>query len=168
MAGASCETPRGSHSSGTTLARRLKQPTRIAGPKTGLELLPRYPYSALLPVGFALPLPSPEARCALAAPFHPYPPPPFIPPPQAGESGVGEGGTFSVALSLRSLPLARRMPRRTLSGTVSPWSPDFPRRLRAAAARPTDVQEMRCKAPAVKGGRVNRHPGSRCFAPRSG
>src|SRR5690554_2425832 len=76
MAGASCETPRGSHSSGTTLARRLKQPTRIAGPKTGLELLPRYPYSALLPVGFALPLPSPEARCALAAPFHPYPPSP--------------------------------------------------------------------------------------------
>src|SRR5690606_36120367 len=47
-------------------------------------------------------------------------------------------------------------PRRTLSGTVSPWSPDFPRRLRAAAARPTDRIEMRCRAPAVKGGRSGR------------
>jgi len=28
-------------------------------------------YSVLLPVGFAVPLPLPEARCALAAPFHP-------------------------------------------------------------------------------------------------
>jgi len=25
----------------------------------------------LLPVGFAVPLPLPEARCALTAPFHP-------------------------------------------------------------------------------------------------
>ena len=31
------------------------------------------PYSVLLPVGFALPPPLPEARCALAAPFHPCP-----------------------------------------------------------------------------------------------
>ena len=31
----------------------------------------RRPYSVLLPVGFAMPLPSPEARCALTAPFHP-------------------------------------------------------------------------------------------------
>ncbi len=30
------------------------------------------PYSVLLPVGFALPLPLPDARCALTAPFHPY------------------------------------------------------------------------------------------------
>jgi len=29
------------------------------------------PYSVLLPVGFAVPLPLPVARCALAAPFHP-------------------------------------------------------------------------------------------------
>src|SRR5262249_61085538 len=33
-------------------------------------------YSVLLPVGFALPLPLPAARCALTAPFHPCPSPP--------------------------------------------------------------------------------------------
>src|SRR5262245_21759074 len=31
----------------------------------------RRPYSVLLPVGFAVPLPLPAARCALTAPFHP-------------------------------------------------------------------------------------------------
>ncbi len=30
-----------------------------------------HPYLVLLPVGFALPLPLPAARCALTAPFHP-------------------------------------------------------------------------------------------------
>ena len=38
---------------------------RGACPKT------RRSYSVLLPVGFALPLPLPPARCALTAPFHP-------------------------------------------------------------------------------------------------
>jgi hypothetical protein len=33
------------------------------------------PYSVLLPVGFALPSPLPETRCALTAPFHPCCPP---------------------------------------------------------------------------------------------
>ncbi len=32
------------------------------------------PYVVLLPVGFTMPLPLPVARCALTAPFHPYPP----------------------------------------------------------------------------------------------
>ena len=32
----------------------------------------RSPYSILLRVGFAVPLPLPVARCALTAPFHPY------------------------------------------------------------------------------------------------
>ena len=31
----------------------------------------RRPYSVLLPVGFAVPFPSPGTRCALTAPFHP-------------------------------------------------------------------------------------------------
>ena len=31
------------------------------------------PYSILLPVGFAVPQALPPARCALAAPFRPYP-----------------------------------------------------------------------------------------------
>ena len=34
----------------------------------------RRPYSVLLPVGFAVPLALPQARCALTAPFHPYRP----------------------------------------------------------------------------------------------
>jgi hypothetical protein len=42
--------------------------------------------------------------------------------------------------SLWHFPWGR--PRRTLSGTLSPWSPDFPRCLRTAAARPTDGSYM--------------------------
>jgi len=57
---------------------------------------PRRPYSVLLPVGFAVPFPLPETRCALTAPFHPY-------------RGIrnARGGLLSVALSLRSAPLSR-------------------------------------------------------------
>src|ERR1044071_7136246 len=62
---------RDGHSSATPVARRLKQPTRTA-PGQGLRLSPRCrPYSVLLPVGFTVPLPLPETRCALTAPFHP-------------------------------------------------------------------------------------------------
>jgi hypothetical protein len=39
--------------------------------RTDPGFLPSRSYSVLLPVGFAVPLPSPEARCALTAPFHP-------------------------------------------------------------------------------------------------
>ncbi|AEI03854.1 hypothetical protein OCA5_c27370 [Afipia carboxidovorans OM5] len=39
-------------------------------PKTNFPLC--RPYSVLLPVGFAMPPPLPETRCALTAPFHPY------------------------------------------------------------------------------------------------
>jgi len=45
------------------------------------------PYSVLLPVWFAMPVPLPDPRCALTAPFHPC----LI---RRG------GGSFSVALSL--------------------------------------------------------------------
>src|SRR6202521_2080309 len=56
-------------------------------------LSPCRPYSVLLPVGFAVPPPSPEARCALAAPFHPC-------------RGIftPRRSTFTVALSLGSPP----------------------------------------------------------------
>jgi hypothetical protein len=72
---------------------------------------PRRPYSVLLPVGFAVPCPSPGTRCALTAPFHPCPSKPK--PRQA-------------VCSLWHFPWGH--PRRTLSGTVCPWSPDFPPR----------------------------------------
>jgi len=52
------------------------------------------PYSVLLPVGFTVPRPSPAARCALTAPFHPCP----------WAVAGGTGGLLSVALSLGSPP----------------------------------------------------------------
>ncbi len=55
----------------------------------------RRPYLVLLPVGFTLPPPLPAARCALTAPFHPYP---------RGQRTGGAGGLLSVALSLGSPP----------------------------------------------------------------
>ena len=82
-------TERGSHSSGTALARSLLQPTRMTGPETGWTLArPRHPYSVLLPVGFAVPSMSPCPRWALTPPFHPY--------------SAKRSGLLSVALSLRS------------------------------------------------------------------
>ena len=42
------------------------------GPGATLSRAPGHPYLVLLPVGFAVPRPSPAARCALTAPFHPY------------------------------------------------------------------------------------------------
>ena len=81
-----------------------------------------HPYLVLLPVGFALPPPLPEARCALTAPFHPCRP----------ARRLRVGGMF-----LWHFPWGR--PRRALPGTVFPWSPDFPRPAlrRKAAIRPS-------------------------------
>jgi hypothetical protein len=70
---------------------------------------PHRPYSVLLPVGFAVPPTLPPARCALTAPFHPY-----LPLLSLGRA----------VCSLWHFPWAHA--RRTLSGTVCPWSPDFP------------------------------------------
>ncbi len=58
-----------------------------------------HPYSVLLPAGLAMPLPLPAARCALTAPFHPY--------PERGpdrDPAQVQGGLLSVALSLGSPP----------------------------------------------------------------
>ena len=50
------------------------QPGRRGGnaPASAVTRFAGRPYSALLPVGFAMPPPSPGARWALAPPFHPY------------------------------------------------------------------------------------------------
>jgi hypothetical protein len=53
------------------------------------------PYLVLLRVGFTMPPPLPPERCALTAPFHPYP-----------TLARAEGGIFSVALAV-SRPLRR-------------------------------------------------------------
>ena len=93
---------------------------------------PRRPYSALLPVGFAVPLPSPEARCALTAPFHPYPP---------------CGRRFVFCGTFPGVAPAGRYPAPCLRGART-----FLDASRAAAARPTDPLGMgMCVAP-VKGG----------------
>ena len=91
---------RDDHSSGTYVTARLKQPTRMTHLETSVVLqsklrAPSHPYLVLLPVGFALPLLLPIARCALTAPFHPY-----LSWPKP------EGGLLSVALSLGSPPAA--------------------------------------------------------------
>ncbi len=54
-----------------------------------------------------MPFPLPDPRCALTAPFHPY-----------------LGPKEEAVRSLWHCPWRR--PRRTLSGTVCRWSPDFP------------------------------------------
>jgi len=70
--------------------------------RTSIEdFSPRRPYSVLLPVGFAVPSPLPETRCALTAPFHPY---------------LGHTQRAAAVCSLWHFPWG--CPRRTLSGTV--------------------------------------------------
>ncbi len=99
------------------LVRRLpgassNLPERLA--RTDLELAPqRRSYSVLLPVGFAVPFPSLETRCALTAPFHPCRGQNATQPRRSVLCGTVPGAVW---------------PRRTLSGTVRPWSPDFPPR----------------------------------------
>jgi len=99
------------------LARHLEQPTRttVLTPARGVIAFANVPlcrpYSVLLPVGFTMPVPLPDPRCALAAPFHPYP----------------ASRLSALRRAVRSLwhcPWGR--PRRTLSGTACRWSPDFP------------------------------------------
>ena len=93
----------GNHSSRAAVAGGLKQLTRKRARTYAL-----LPYLALLRTGFTLPRLLPAARCALTAPFHPYPDPLGAP-----------GGIFSVALSvgLRLPGVTWRPVRR---------SPDFP------------------------------------------
>ena len=57
------------HFSGTALARGLERPTR----KAKARVVANLPYLVFLRVGFAMPDLSPGPRCALTAPFHPYP-----------------------------------------------------------------------------------------------
>ena len=87
------------------------------------------PYLVLLRVGFTMPPPLPSERCALTAPFHPYP-----------RSVRNAGGIFSVALAV-SRP-SRRDPGRYPAhcpaefGLSSPRNGDHRSPALAAAARP--------------------------------
>ena len=69
------------------------RPGRLARERALLTFRPTdRPYLVLLPEGFAVPLPLPEARCALTAPFHPC--------LRSRAETRDAGGLFSVALSL--------------------------------------------------------------------
>jgi len=108
----------GGHSSRRRVAPPLKQPTRAADRN---ESICR-PYSVLHPVGFTVPPLLPKTRCALAAPFRPYP---------------SEAGRYAFCGTIPDPGRSRN--RRALPGTAIPWSPDFPRasQARPAAARPS-------------------------------
>jgi len=67
---------RGGHSSGAAVAGNLNatNPNDSAEMRSGAPEGRRgRPYSVLLRVGLAVPFLLPEMRCALTAPFHPYP-----------------------------------------------------------------------------------------------
>ena len=97
----------GNHLSGMFVAKHLKQPTQTQR-GSHFELFSSVSsYLALLQAGFALPCLLPAMRCALTAPFHPYPVLKI------------RGGIFSVALSVGS-----HRPGVTWRFTL--WSPDFP------------------------------------------
>jgi hypothetical protein len=96
------------------------QPGRRPGnlPGSALRRCLCRPYSVLLPAGFTVPRLLPAARCALTAPFHPYP-------------GRVRGGLLSVALSLGSPPPDVIRRRVSLEPGLSSA------RLRAAVIQPT-------------------------------
>src|ERR1700722_9987928 len=123
------------HSSGTPVAGRLARPTRT----TIRKRINCHPYLVLLPVGLALPRPLPCARCALTAPFQPCSSSPLSGlrrsrPFRACRAEVAKQRRRAVSFLWR-YPWGR--PRRTLSGTVSPWSPDFPPSPLARGQRPS-------------------------------
>jgi len=93
------------------IAHTLKQPTRTRAVESADDSFPSScgPYLVLLPVGVAVPSMLPPTRCALTAPFHPYPSP-------------EDERRFALCC-----PGPWGRPRRMLSATVIPWSPDFPR-----------------------------------------
>ena len=97
----------GNHSSGTAVTGGLKRPTRESL-RTRAPTAKRWIHSPIWSCsGWGLPCRGvlPAARCALTAPFHPYP--------------ASRGGIFSVALSVGSRPPG-------VTWHPARRSPDFP------------------------------------------
>ncbi len=115
---------RDGHSSGTTFARCLMQPTRTAGPTRPCDVIAKgEPLAMPSLFGFApgvvchaVPVAGGAVRSYRT--FSPLPSPPYA-SPASGGGWVGEA-----VRSLWHCPWGR--PRRMLSGTVCRWSPDFP------------------------------------------
>src|SRR5207302_9794630 len=99
------------------------------------------PYSVLLPVWFAMPFPLPDTRCALTAPFHPYPPKP-----------EGEGGRFVLCGTFPGVTPAGRYPAPYVDGART-FLPRSLSTIAGAAVRPTDVIRMGALARGAKGRR---------------
>ena len=104
------------HSSGPNITARLKRPTRrlwraepARAPGKAYSARPRLPpYLVLLRVGFALPAALLRRRCALTAPFHPYP-------------GVSARAVYFLWHFPSNEPVQASLdgaPSRTLSGTL--------------------------------------------------
>ena len=131
---ACARTIRDGHSSGAMFAHGLEQPTRTVEPDTALRRYrlaangPRCrPYSVLLPVGFTMPFPLPDPRCALTAPFHPY----------RAEAPRGEGGRFVLCGTFPGVAPAGRYPAPYVDGARTFLSCGLSA-LAGAAVRPTD------------------------------
>ena len=148
-------TIRDGHSSGTMFAHGLEQPTRTAGLTSPRGVIAfansplRRPYSVLLPVGFTMPAPLPQPRCALTAPFHPYPSTqltllrrgkpcgPASPKPRRGE-----GGRFVLCGTFPGVAPAGRYPAPYVKGART-FLPGGLSALAGAAVRPTDGLRMK-------------------------
>jgi len=101
---------RDGHSSGAPIARRLKQPTRVAGLMT--DLAPRFHARPATPIWSC-------SRWGLPCHDRRRPRGALLPHPFTLTCGGPQAVCF-----LWHFPWGR--PRRPLAATVSPWSPDFP------------------------------------------
>ena len=136
---------RDGHSSGTTFARCLEQPTRTASLTSPCGVIacannPRCrPYSVLLPVWFAMPFPLPDPRCALTAPFHPY----------YADTPKGEGERFVLCGTVPGVAPAGRYPAPFVDGART-FLPSHLSVIAGAAVRPTDALGMGARGGLVK------------------
>src|SRR5438132_1348804 len=125
-------------------AHGLEQPTRTASLTWPCGVIafansPRCrPYSALLPVGFAVPSPLPETRCALTAPFHP-----------CSSTPEGAGGRFVLCGTFPGVAPAGCYPAPHVDGART-FLPRSLSTIAGAAVRPTDALVMGAQRPAVK------------------
>src|SRR4249919_2578189 len=107
------------HSSGTPVTGRLARPTRATARKPACRLPGVPPLFGLAPGGVC------RAACVAARAVGSYP----------TVSPLPDWRTSPAVCFLWHFPWGR--PRRPLTGTVVPWSPDFPRPACAGRGRPT-------------------------------
>ena len=120
------------------LGRRLLADSSDLPGGLGRAVLITPPYLVLLRAGFCLPPTLPPARCALTAPFHPY--------PSTRPFGLAQGGIFSV-------PLSVKLPCPGVTRRAALWSSDFPP-ASAVGAGPTSLAARHPRARAKTGDRL--------------